>query len=1356
MEGPGGGRSGGRAGAVQMGAVVEAVVCSAMEKLVHKQKTLRAKPEHERKRDLARYFEETRRQLTSVLALLRWQQQRLKVTAKCEDLIESLERHSSHITGTSERMCIAAVETRDHYRAPMYDVRTAVDVLAAGTYRGLPSMDMDNLIAPHVSAVEKEQVLAQLDFMLRSELLRMHIPPELSKVEVRNGRLLLESADEFELELSLRLELPHRPFRVDRLQLLVKAKGGALPPCQNLADFVEKRMAAEPHEPLHEAVKILGDAARVRAWHILHEQKNSLLLSPKVEVDATTSSFMIYYWQDSPMLSFETLMTAAVRASNAAQKQEGPENGAEAAPAMLWLPPGSGMLMTQVKGSAPRLILMSNRDMQSRVQIKHLPPLVKDNGQTLDIEIKRSELDLVAILDYTLKQHASCRLRLLNRCLEGAGAALLQSAGMTPHLSDDCQELTIQVDHVPRISIVLDHRTGELEVQDLETCSGGVAAQEKLEIGLHQALFKGLELSAAQALLTWLAKDMLSIVSEVAPALGLRPAPRLLTYSHSQATQLQAIVGDRKPAVFLQMAGSGMLDTGYCHASKPVPKPIAQDIWTLVVQCDPSKREYGYRLVILSVGKASENGKLPLVYPIDPAEHQSPPPECQSTTVLRDDVGRAMPKRLKPAGGGKAGLRRVAAAELSRVVDLVAQRVDFMKLERQLDSHGLSWRAAQGVILLALPCAPLQCRELRLSLNAKNAGREGGQAGQAGWTGWTVEMHLTSSGLPDTARPRDLVAAPHSKGLLDDILHVGHEPKAGGLCSDVLVLSFPCVYAESIRDMRLALQGIVMLARLSQEAHDLLATGTRPEQARSQMGKALRRELKLEAAGYSALVLRLLRTEELIVVRARARAGLVVTIGQDGSHPMAPHIEVALEAGKSLESVLACLVAATPVIEAARQLEAGPGDLAVLAYSLQALAIVFRSCFALYIRWTADSISESGAPYSLSDLCPHWQLGRQPGGMENSFMSHAQHTGASLSSLADTLWCIPSWSHLVSTAAQMSGVSKAGGKAPAEAQRSEHDKASMPPPPLLAHVDEKRSALVCSELELRPLLAMMHGHMAAWHLYYIGANAMARVRATGAPGAAAPPQLKEATLVSGRYVFSLEAVSPSALAHAPEAPRLALKIEVSRTAGPADDASGSIDQVYLDLLQRMLRELVVAPPFAPNRMRSFVKLLSLPAAALSSMCLLLQQLPLDFPSRAQVAMAPAYVLQAAVPADGPRGSASMPPAKLDAPWPGPVAVAARSDAASSFVHDALAEEAGFTMRLFSQGCDAPAVEIQVQALADRCLSVQMQAPRALCHAPPQAHIVLAPEAQNVCMCSWSMPTAEASSGPLACTSCRKR
>ena len=54
-----------------------------------------------------------------------------------------------------------------------------------------------------------------------------------------------------------------------------------------------------------------------------------------------------------------------------------------------------------------------------------------------------------SILDYTLKQHARCRLLLLFRCLQTEGSAGLDTAGMKPHLSDAGNELLIKVDSAP-------------------------------------------------------------------------------------------------------------------------------------------------------------------------------------------------------------------------------------------------------------------------------------------------------------------------------------------------------------------------------------------------------------------------------------------------------------------------------------------------------------------------------------------------------------------------------------------------------------------------------------------------------------------------------------------------------------------------------------------------------------------------------------------------------------------------------------------------------------------------------------------------------------------------------------------
>eukprot|EP00290_Baffinella_frigidus_P046903 CAMPEP_0180391446 /NCGR_PEP_ID=MMETSP0989-20121125/32582_1 /TAXON_ID=697907 /ORGANISM="non described non described, Strain CCMP2293" /LENGTH=398 /DNA_ID=CAMNT_0022392987 /DNA_START=33 /DNA_END=1225 /DNA_ORIENTATION=- len=284
-----------------------------MERLLEKQQDL-PKQQNRRRKELARYFEETRRQLISLLALIRWQQTHLHVTRQCEDLIASLQLHQGHMHDTSSRLCLAAQDMAHQYRAPMYDVRTAVDVLATGTYRMLPDMDIRAILPPKISDKERAALLEQLDFLLRTELLRLQIPPELSRIEVKGGRLILGSDDEFEITLSLKLHAPGRPFRVDSVQLMVRAEGASLPQTEWLGPLLESRMSGSS-QPLVEAVNILSDAVRIRTWQLLHAQALSSGRVPRTEVQAppSGSSVFIYYWQDSPVLSFEALMAPDVR-----------------------------------------------------------------------------------------------------------------------------------------------------------------------------------------------------------------------------------------------------------------------------------------------------------------------------------------------------------------------------------------------------------------------------------------------------------------------------------------------------------------------------------------------------------------------------------------------------------------------------------------------------------------------------------------------------------------------------------------------------------------------------------------------------------------------------------------------------------------------------------------------------------------------------------------------------------------------------------------------------------------------------------------------------------------------------------
>ena len=226
-----------------------------------------------------------------LLALVRWQEKRVEVTRQCQvcvlvwtclliapepmrlvmaqDLIRSLDYSGWHTMHTAEQLSLSAESFAHTLRTPMYDVRTAVDVLSSGTYPSLPSFNTHNLLPPEALGAtldgEDERVAEQADFALRAQLLRCRLPPDISGVQIQRGRLRLTCADEFELTLSVQFEHPQRPWRPVKLRMLVRAQGAEYSNTDWLLNILERRML-EAREPLEDVRRFLGDCVRHLTW----------------------------------------------------------------------------------------------------------------------------------------------------------------------------------------------------------------------------------------------------------------------------------------------------------------------------------------------------------------------------------------------------------------------------------------------------------------------------------------------------------------------------------------------------------------------------------------------------------------------------------------------------------------------------------------------------------------------------------------------------------------------------------------------------------------------------------------------------------------------------------------------------------------------------------------------------------------------------------------------------------------------------------------------------------------------------------------------------------------------------------
>jgi hypothetical protein len=161
-----------------------------------------------------------------------------------QELIESLQIHSWHMTSVSERLSHAAEEFAHTHRTPMFDVRTAVDVLATGTYSMFPNLNVRALLPPTETDVENEaETERHLDFLIRSQLLNTKVPSVFTSVEISQGKLTLICDAEFELVLSMKLEVPGRPWKVEKIRILIKADNTDEPTTDTLVRMIPREDA---------------------------------------------------------------------------------------------------------------------------------------------------------------------------------------------------------------------------------------------------------------------------------------------------------------------------------------------------------------------------------------------------------------------------------------------------------------------------------------------------------------------------------------------------------------------------------------------------------------------------------------------------------------------------------------------------------------------------------------------------------------------------------------------------------------------------------------------------------------------------------------------------------------------------------------------------------------------------------------------------------------------------------------------------------------------------------------------------------------------------------------------------------
>lgn len=226
----------------------------ALKELVEKEKTRSssasatgdAQSDTERKINLLKYIVKTQQRMLRLNVLAKWCQQ-VPLIQYCQQLASTLSSHDACFTQAADSLFFMH-EGLQQARAPVYDVPSALEVLLTGTYQRLPKCIEDVGVQSTLTEDQQKPALKKLDTLVRSKLLEVSLPKEISEVKVSDGTALLCVDGEFKVLVTLGYRGHLSLWRILHLELLVGEGNGLVRLEESrrhvLGDDLERRMAA--------------------------------------------------------------------------------------------------------------------------------------------------------------------------------------------------------------------------------------------------------------------------------------------------------------------------------------------------------------------------------------------------------------------------------------------------------------------------------------------------------------------------------------------------------------------------------------------------------------------------------------------------------------------------------------------------------------------------------------------------------------------------------------------------------------------------------------------------------------------------------------------------------------------------------------------------------------------------------------------------------------------------------------------------------------------------------------------------------------------------------------------------------
>ncbi|WRX23667.1 Mediator complex [Theobroma cacao] len=221
----------------------------SLQELVEKSKSS-DQSDTEKKINLLKYIVKTQQRMLRLNVLAKWSLScdvQVPLIQYCQQLVSTLSSHDTCFTQAADSLFFMH-EGLQQARAPVYDVPSAVEVLLTGSYERLPKSIEAVGMQSSLSEDQQKPALRKLDTLVRSKLLEVSLPKEISEVKVSNGTALLRVDGEFKVLVTLGYRGHLSMWRILHLELLV-GEGSGLVKLEEmrrhaLGDDLERRMSA--------------------------------------------------------------------------------------------------------------------------------------------------------------------------------------------------------------------------------------------------------------------------------------------------------------------------------------------------------------------------------------------------------------------------------------------------------------------------------------------------------------------------------------------------------------------------------------------------------------------------------------------------------------------------------------------------------------------------------------------------------------------------------------------------------------------------------------------------------------------------------------------------------------------------------------------------------------------------------------------------------------------------------------------------------------------------------------------------------------------------------------------------------